>query len=111
MTLADAFAILDGPPDAATSYFRTQTEDSLRVRFRPVVSGAMGKTGLHDEYEEIPDFYEIPPIGDKPSLDLTKHITDRTLDGLFLMLAGEEDRIRNDPIARTTDLLRRVFGQ
>ncbi|MBC8423394.1 DUF4197 domain-containing protein [bacterium] len=111
MTLADAFSILDGPPDAATRFFRTQTEDDLRLRFRPVVSGTMRETGLYDDYEELLALYDILPIGDKPSLDLTRHITDRTLDGLFQMLAQEEGRIRSDPIARTTDLLRRVFGR
>lgn len=111
MTLADAFSILDGPQDAATSFFRTQTEDNLRQRFRPVVSGTMRETGLYDDYEELLALYDILPIGDKPSLDLTGHITDRTLDGLFQMLAQEEGRIRSDPVARTTDLLRRVFGR
>ena len=93
MTLADAFAILDGTPDAATSYFRTQTEDSLRARFRPAVSGTMQQTGLYDDYETLLAFYDVLPIGDKPSLDLTGHITDRTLDGLFHWLAFEEERI------------------
>jgi len=110
MTLADAFSILEGPPDAATSYFRSATEDSLRARFRPVVSGTMRETGLYDDYEEILTIYEAIPFTDKPSLDLTTHITDRTLDGLFLMLADEEGRIRSDPLARTTALLKRVFG-
>ena len=111
LTLADAFAILDGPDDAATSYFRAATEDTLRARFRPVVSNVMGEIGLYGDYERYLDLYALLPLTDKPSLDLTGYITDRTLDGLFTTLASEEALIRNDPVARTTDLLRRVFGR
>ncbi len=111
MTIADAFAILEGDDDAATAYFRGATEDALRARFRPVVSGAMDQTGLYADYERYFDLYERLPFTDKPELDLTDYITDRTLDGLFLTLAEEEGRIRHDPLARTTALLQRVFDR
>jgi len=111
MTIADAFGILRGQPDAATVYFRDATEDSLRARFQPVVARAMGEIGLYDDYESLLDLYDLLPFTDMPSLNLTEYITDSTLDGLFHTLAAEEGRIRSDPIARTTDLLRRVFGR
>jgi hypothetical protein len=111
MTIADAFGILEGPPDAATAYFRDATEDSLRTRFQPVVADAMGEIGLYDDYESLLDLYDLIPFTDKPSLDLTGYITDRTLDGLFHTLAEEEGRIRSNSIARTTALLKRVFGR
>lgn len=111
MTIADAFSILQGPPDAATSYFREATEGSLRESFQPVVVNAMSEIGLYEDYESLLDVYDLIPFTDKPSLDLTRYITERTLDGLFSTLAGEEVRIRQDPVARTTALLRRVFGR
>lgn len=111
ITIADAFAILEGPDDSATAYFRDATETALRARFRPVVSNAMGEIGLYDDYERYLDLYDLLPFTDKPDLDLNGYVTDRTLDGLFSTLATEEGKIRRDPVARTTDLLRRVFGR
>lgn len=111
MTLADAFGILQGPRDAATVYFRAQTEDSLRARFTPVVSASMREVGLDQRYDAVLELYDRIPFVRKPSLDLRAYITDRTLDGLFTTLAAEEERIRTDPLARTTRLLQRVFGR
>jgi len=111
MSIADAFAILNGPDDAATRYFQDRTSDTLRARFEPVVSASIAQVGLYGLYTELVARYEAIPFATKrPSLDLEAYVTNRTLEGLFSRLATEEARIREDPGARTTALLRRVFG-
>jgi hypothetical protein len=110
MTLADAFGILKGPETAATDYFRIHTEATLRERFRPIVQNKMSEVGLYQVYSELTDYYDKLPLATKPALDLDAYITDRTLSGLFTVLGQEESRIRQDPLARTTALLKRVFG-
>jgi hypothetical protein len=111
MSIVDAFAILNGPEDAATRYFRDRTSETLRARFEPVVTASMAQVGLYGLYAQLVARYEAIPFATKrPSLDLEAYVTNRTLDGLFSTLATEEARIREDPGARTTALLRRVFG-
>ena len=99
MTLEDAFAILNGPDDAATQYFQRATSDELRSRFAPVVQRAMGQVGLYDAYRQLISRYEAVPFAKQLDLDLEGHVADRTLDGLFGALAEEERRIREDPAA------------
>jgi hypothetical protein len=110
LTIRDAFEILDGPDDAATVYLREQTGAPLRARFEPVVTGAMEAVGLYRIYAELVVRYEALPFAKPAAPDLDAYVTDRALDGLFETLAAEEARIRADPAARTTALLRRVFG-
>lgn len=110
LTFADARRILQGGDTAATDYFRGKTEPRLAERFRPEVQGAMRNVGLYREYEEMLGAYQRLPLTDKPNLDLADHVTGRTIDGLFEVLGREEGRIRRDPVARTTELLREVFG-
>jgi len=111
LTIADAFGILRGADDAATTYFRGRTETELRSRFLPLVKEKMETVGLYRVYGELAAAYEAIPFTTSPALDLDAYVTDRALDGLFLTLAEEEARIREDPAARTTRLLRRVFGR
>lgn len=111
MTIADAMGILNGPDDAATQYFRAATEDELNSRFRPIVNGKMEEMGAVAAWNQIQDAWNTLPLGDKPELDLTGYITNRTLSGVFTRLADEEGRIREDPAARTTELLRTVFSE
>ncbi len=110
MTLADAFGILNGGETAATDYFRDRTSGPLRDRFTPIVQDNMNKVGIYQTYGELVRRYEAIPLVEAPAFDLDAYITQKTLDGLFTVLADEERRIRADPVARTTDLLRRVFG-
>lgn len=110
MTIADAFSILNGPDDAATEYFRVRTSEALRARFTPIAQQGMREVGLYRTYEEIKTLYERIPLTTMPAPDLERHVTDRALAGLFTELAKEEAKIRADPAARTTALLRRVFG-
>jgi hypothetical protein len=110
MTVADGFAILEGGDSAATDYFRERTSASLRAQFQPVVAATMEEVGLYRHYTRLLDVYTALPLYEKPDLDLERYITEKALAGLFTVLAQEEQRIRQDPLARTTELLRRVFG-
>ena len=112
MSIGDAFAILNGHETAATDYFKGRTEEQLRLRFRPIVAAQTESVGLGRLYGDLASTYESLPLTGKPQLvDLDAYVTDEALSGLFAVLAQEEAAIRQDPAARTTDLLRRVFGQ
>jgi hypothetical protein len=112
MTVSDAFGILTGGNTAATDFFRDRTSATLRTRFHPIVEQKIEEVGLSRVYSRIADSYNSLPVAGKQRLvDLDEYVTDRALDGLFTVLATEEQKIRQDPLARTTDLLRRVFGR
>jgi hypothetical protein len=110
MSIADAFAILNGPEDAATQYFQERTSDALRSKFSPIVTTSMQEVGLYGIYTDLVSRYEAIPFTKPPAFDLENYVTDQTLSALFGELAKEEARIREDPGARTTALLQRVFG-
>jgi hypothetical protein len=110
MTLEDAFSILNGGDNAVTNYFRSRTEESLHERFKPIVTEKMSEIGLYKVYNGLTDYYNKLPLVTTPALDLDEYVTQHALNGLFAVLGQEEKRIRTDPLARTTDLLRRVFG-
>lgn len=112
LTIGDAFGILNGHDTAATDYFRGRTETELRARFTPIVSEKTASVGLGRLYGQLADTYSGLPLTGKPEMvDLDAYVTEEALDGLFTVLAQEEQAIRNDPGAQTTDLLRRVFGK
>lgn len=110
MTIDDARGILNGPDNAATVYFRGRTETELETRFLPIVETKMQELGYVKKYEELADAYAALPLTTRPAFDPEDYVTDRALSGLFTILADEEKRIRDDPAARTTELLRQVFG-
>ncbi len=110
MTLEDAFSILNGGDNAVTNYFRSRTEESLHERFKPIVTEKMSEIGLYKVYNGLTDYYNKLPLVTTPALDLDEYVTQHALKGLFTVLGQEEKRIRTDPLARTTALLRRVFG-
>lgn len=111
LTLADARGILKGPDDAATQYFRKSAESRLRERLLPIVRAATGEAGVTSAYKKLMD--KAGPyarlLGQEAS-DLDGYVTAKALDGLFLIIAEEERRIRQDPLARSTALLKKVFG-
>jgi hypothetical protein len=111
MSFADARAILSGGDTAATEYFDRTSRDELRGRFQPIVSEKMGQVGLARLYDDLVDRYTALPFTREPPLDMSGYVTEKSLDGLFTVLGEEERRIRANPAARTTELLRRVFGQ
>lgn len=111
MTIADAFAILDGPDNAATVYFQDRTTTHLTTAFTPVVRDVMEEAGVFRVYEDLMTRYASLPFTNAPDVDIVNHIVERTTQALFTELAVEERLIREDPVARTTDLLKRVFGR
>ena len=110
MSFADARQILDGPDDAATQYFQDKTAGRLQKIFKPITHQAMSEVGVTHSYQSIDNKIKTIPFADQMSFDLDQYVTDKALSGLYLMLAEEEKKIRQDPAARVTDLLKKVFG-
>ena len=111
MTVDDAKAILTGPDDAATQYFRKTSDKQLYEQFLPIVKEATAKTGVTASYKNL--LQQAGPVASflgKDAGDLDGYVTNKSLDGLFKMVAVEEKQIRENPAARTTDLLKQVFG-
>ncbi len=113
MTVEDAKTILNGGDTAATKFFEKKTRARLFEAFKPTVSKSMEQVGTARSYKAMIGKYESLPLASltgAPSLDLDKYVTDKALDGLFTMVAKEEKNIRSNPAARTSDILRKVFG-
>ena len=109
MTFSDAKQILRGGDTAATTYFREKTSDRLAAAFLPIVTGALHEVGATKRYQDLVGRYDSLPFVGSPSLDLNRYVTDRSLDGLFHVLGEEEMKIRKDPAARVTKLVKDVF--
>ncbi|MDD2898231.1 MAG: DUF4197 domain-containing protein [Desulfuromonadaceae bacterium] len=113
MTVEDAKGILSGGETAATDFFDRKTRSQLFAAFKPTVATNMDKAGATRAYKEMIGKYDISPLAalaGVPSVDLDTYVTNKALDGLFKMVAEEEKKIRTNPAARTTDVLRKVFG-
>jgi hypothetical protein len=116
MSIADAKSILTGTNNAATQYFRRTSETNLHARFLPIVKAATEKAGVTSAYKRMADKVGGGLGGLGGSLlgqqapDLDDYVTRKTLDGLFVKIADQEKQIRENPVARTTDLLQKVFG-
>jgi hypothetical protein len=110
MKIDDAKKILNGREDEATLYFQDKTSARLQEIFEPIVKESMGEVGVTRTYQDLNAKVEKIPFADSFSLDLDQYVTDGALNGLFQMLAEEEKKIRSDPAARVTDLLKKVFG-
>jgi hypothetical protein len=111
MSFQDASGIVRGGDTAATDYFEKTTSQPLRTRFRPIVEQAMQNVGLAKQYEQLVGRYKSVPFTSTPKLDLTSYVTDKALSGLFTVVGEEEKKIRTNPAARATDLLKQVFGR
>lgn len=113
MTVEDAEGILRGGDTAATSFFEKKTRQQLFEAFKPAVAKSVNQVGTVRAYKEMIGKYEALPLmslAGSPSLDLDSYVTNKALDGLFIMVGEEEKKIRTNPAAQTTDLLRKVFG-
>jgi hypothetical protein len=110
MTLRDAKSILTGGDTAATEYFRRTTRDSLHQRFLPIVHGATAKVGAARAYERYADKAAAVGLLSEEDADLDEYVTQKALDGLFLTVAEEEKKIRAEPLATGSKILRKVFG-
>lgn len=110
MTIQDAWGILRGEKDAATNYLRRTTTDQLTSAFQPVMQKSLDQVNATRYYGEIITRYNQIPLVQKVNPDLEAYATQKAIDGLFLLIEQEEANIRENPVARTTELLRRVFG-
>ena len=111
MSFDDARKILSGGDTAATDYFKRKTSEDLTVAFRPVVEKTMGENGVTQQYKDLAGQAQNIPFLKSPNLDITQYVVSKALDGLFYTLGQEERKIRKDPAAQTTKLLREVFGR
>lgn len=110
MTIDDAWGILKGQPDAATQYLKRTTSAQLKEKFKPVIQNSLNKVNATRYYGDIINNYNRIPLVHKVNPDLNEYATDMAMQGLFTMISKEEKNIRQDPVARTTELLKRVFG-
>jgi hypothetical protein len=111
MTLEDARGILHGPEDAATQYFLRTSAGQIRKRFLPIVRQATEQAGVTGAYKRL--MQRAGPYAQlmgSQATDLDGYVTDKAMDGLFKLIAEEERRIRKEPLARTSELLKKVFG-
>ena len=112
MTIDDAKTILNGGDDAATRFFEQQTRDQLAGLFKPIIDTSLSEVGATRYYNQLDDKVSaVPVVGQDLSMDLPDYVTGQALDGLFVMLANEEQKIRTNPAARTSEILQQVFGK
>ena len=111
MNFDDAKKILNGGNTAATDYFKGKTRDQLATAFRPEVEKTMNQVGVTTQYKQLVGQYTTLPFVKGPAFDVDDYVVGKSLDGLFYTLAQEEQKIRTNPAARVTDLLKEVFGK
>ncbi len=109
MTFEDARGILNGPEDAATQYFRKTMSPDLAQAMTPVVDDSLSEVGAVQSYDRMMGKYADLPFVPDVKADLTDHVVNKGMDGIFHYMAVEEAAIRKDPVKRTTDLLKKVF--
>ena len=111
LSFEDARQIFSGGDTAATDYFRDKTTDKLVGAFTPVVEEAMDEVGVTRQYNQLVGRARAIPFLKSELLDINEYVVSKALDGLFYVLAEEERKIRKDPAARITELLKEVFGK
>lgn len=110
LTIQDAFSILRGEEDAATQFLRRTTSDQLAVLFQPHIQESLNQVGATRYYTDLVKAYNAIPSTKNLNPDLNAYVTEKALDGLFILIANEEKNIRENPLERTTVLMRRVFA-
>lgn len=110
MTIEDAWSILKGNNDAATQYLKRTTSGLLKDKFKPVISNSLQKVSATRYYGDIVNTYNKIPFTEDVNPNLDDYATDKAIEGLFTMIAKEEKSIRENPMARTTEILKKVFG-
>ena len=106
----DVWEILFGGKTAATDYLRLKTEPQLLEKFRPIVNESIGREEVTKHWQPLATAYNSIPFVNKVNPDLEEYVTKKTVDGLFTLIAEEERKIRENPIARISEILRKVFG-
>ncbi|HTB32917.1 MAG TPA: DUF4197 domain-containing protein [Bacteroidia bacterium] len=110
MGIDDGMKILKGPDDAATQYMQSKTRQQLHDVFLPIVKAAIDSVQVTKYWKPLADTYNKDPFVTKVNPDLNEYVTQKALDGLFVLLAAEELKIRKNPMARVDDILKKVFG-
>jgi len=110
MSITDALGIVRGGETAATDYFRSQTESTLRQRYQPIIRQNLEKVGFYDQYRLVLDVYNTLPVSNRLTLDLEQYVLNQGLDGLFGRMAEEEQLIRRDPLGRGSQVINAIFG-
>ena len=110
MSLADAKAILTGPQDAATQYFKRTTSKQMGEKFLPIVTKATENVKLAESYNKYAEMGSKFGVVKKEDANINQYVTNKALDGLYLMIAKEEAAIRKDPLGQASSLLKKVFG-
>lgn len=111
MSFQDAVGILKGSDTAATSYLKSKTTNPLTEAFRPVIESSLEKVDATKHWNTlITSYNKLPLVRDKINPDLAAYVTERSLSGIFYQVAVEEKEIRRNPLARTSDILKKVFG-
>ncbi len=111
MTFEDALALVRGDQTSGTQYLQRTTTPALTASFSPVIKSALDKVNATKYWADVMSTYNKIPLVTKVNTDLTAYVTEKAIAGLFTMIAKEEIEIRANPAARTTELLRRVFGR
>ena len=110
MTFDDVMNIYNGPDDSATRYFQGKMSNPLAQEMSPIVSDSLSEVGAIQSYENAMKEYQAIPFAPDVKADLTTHVVEKGIDGIFHYIAIEEAAIRQNPVKRTTDLLQKVFG-
>lgn len=110
MSLADVKGILTGPQDAATQYFKKTTSTEMAAKFLPVVQKATANVKLADTYNQYAEMGSKFGVVKKENANINQYVTQKALDGVYLMVAKEEAAIRQDPMGQASNLLKKVFG-
>lgn len=110
MTLDDVMGIYNGPQDAATRYFQQKMSPQLAVEMKPIIDQALAQAGAVQAYDNVMGQYRSVPFVPDVKADLSGYVVEQGMNGIFHYLAQEEAAIRQNPVKRTTELLRTVFG-
>jgi hypothetical protein len=110
MTVRDAINIVRGADNAATMYLKSTTSPELIAKFQPIIKTALDNVNATKYWSDLISIYNRIPLVKKMNPNLTEYVTRKAIDGLFIMIAKEELKIRKDPVARTSELLKKVFG-
>ncbi|WP_394368840.1 DUF4197 domain-containing protein [Hymenobacter rubidus] len=110
LTFTDVWNILSGQKDAATQYLKRTTTGQLTTAFQPIIQQSLDKVGATRYYTQLSTTYNKLPLVQPVQTDLNQYATGKAIDGLFTLIAQEEANIRQNPVARTTELLKKVFG-
>jgi hypothetical protein len=111
MTISDARQILSGGDTAATDYFKSKSTAQLTAAFAPIVHKSMENVGVVQQYNKLMQNPLAGELARSKDFDLDQYVVGKTMDGLFYMIGEEEKKIRHDPAAQTTALLREIFGK